>query len=237
MSADLQELEKRLGHTFADRGLLVRALTHRSFSSEQRQSTPALNNEQFEFFGDAILGFLVSECLVLRRPGHLEGKLSKLKHRLVSADRLYQVAQALEIGRFLQLGRGEELGGGRLKQSLLADALEAIMAALYFDGGMGIVRTFVSNHVVGLELDDVALDVETLNYRGELEERAQMAHLPKPQYHTVEEIGPGHAKTFEVEVRCGDLYSGRGLGPTKKSASQKAARVVLDQFDLAKIGA
>src|SRR5687767_5054629 len=149
MPADLQELEARLGHVFRNRDLLVRALTHRSFSSERKVPEQHPDNEQLEFFGDAILGFLVSECLVTLLPAAPEGQLSKLKNRLVSADRLYEAAQRLELGAFLNLGRGEEMGGGRLKRSLLADALEAVIAALYLDGSLSAARELVTRYVIG----------------------------------------------------------------------------------------
>jgi ribonuclease III len=230
MPADLQELEGRLGHVFRNRDLLVRALTHRSFSSERKVPEQHPDNEQLEFFGDAILGFLVSECLVTLLPAAPEGQLSKLKNRLVSADRLYEAAQRLELGAFLNLGRGEEMGGGRLKRSLLADALEAVIAALYLDGSLSAARELVTRYVIGDQASS-APELQNVNYKGELEERVHVVHLPKPHYAIIEEMGPGHAKVFLVEATVGEAYAGRGVGSTKKAAAQQAAKSILDQMD------
>lgn len=233
MPADLQELEARLGHVFRNRDLLVRALTHRSFSSERKSPEQHPDNEQLEFFGDAILGFIVSEVLVSLLPGAPEGRLSKLKNRLVSADRLHESAQGLELGSFLNLGRGEEMGGGRHKRSLLADALEAIIAAVYLDAGVPAARDIVSRHVIGSDLGAATPDLQNVNYKGELEERVHIVHLPKPRYMVVEETGPGHAKMFIIEAKVGDAYSGRGTGTTKKAAAQGAAKAILEQMEAA----
>jgi ribonuclease-3 len=230
MPADLQELETRLDHVFSGRDLLVRALTHRSFIAEQR-AEPALrglDNEQLEFLGDAILGFIVAEWLVKQFPADREGRLSKLKHHLVSADRLYEVALSLELGDFLNLGRGEELSGGRRKKSLLANAVEAVIAALYLDGGMEPARRFIVDRLIARTLEQ-ELDAQLFNYKGALEERAKAEHLSGPQYVTIEESGPGHAKTFVVEARVGEIRS-RGAGPSKKAAAQKAAKGILDRI-------
>lgn len=230
-AADLQELEARLGYTFDNRSLLVRALTHRSFSFDNKlgESTSP-DNEQLEFLGDSILGFLISESLVLRHEAWPEGRLSKAKAHLVSATHLHRVAQALGLGDFLQLGRSEEMSGGRQKKMLLANALEAIIAALHIDGGLDVVRTFVIGNVLGNGVGDLVEDQET-NYKSALQERAQAVRLPQPHYAIVEETGPGHAKTFVVEARIGSAYRRLGSGPSKKSAAQKAAKAILDEMD------
>src|SRR5712692_11026702 len=151
MSADLGVLENALGHTFRDRELLDRALTHKSRIYEKPADAPSSSdNEQLEFLGDAILGFVVSESLVRRHSSFPEGRLSKLKAHLVSAARLHEVAQSLGLGEYLFLGRGEELSGGREKKALLSDALEALIAALYLDAGIDAARAFIETHVVGL---------------------------------------------------------------------------------------
>src|SRR5580700_9057843 len=150
MNADLAVLEKALGHTFRSRELLERALTHKSRIYEQTvEGNPSGDNEQLEFLGDAILGFVVSECLVRRFPSFPEGRLSKLKAHLVSAARLYEVAQALALGEYLYLGRGEEMSGGREKKALLSDAVEALIAALYLDAGLETARQFIEAKVLG----------------------------------------------------------------------------------------
>src|ERR1700733_1912568 len=150
MNADLGNLEKALGHTFLDRELLERALTHKSRVYEKSaEGQTSTDNEQLEFLGDAILGFVVSECLVRRYASSPEGRLSKLKAHLVSAARLHEVAQELGLGEYLILGRGEEMSGGREKKALLSDAVEALIAALYIDAGLEAARAFIEDRVVG----------------------------------------------------------------------------------------
>jgi ribonuclease III len=230
MAADPQDLEAKLGYTFRDRDLLVRALTHRSYSSETKLLRFQPDNEQLEFFGDAILGFIVSEILVSRYPTLPEGRLSRAKGYLVSARWLHQVAQNLGLGEYLQLGRGEERGGGRVKASLLANAIEAVIAALYLDGGVEPARGFVETWIYTDELAG-GFDAETMNYKGRLWERAGADKLPRPEYIVVETTGPAHAPSFRVEARLGDQYTGQGRGPSKKAAEQHAARALLESMD------
>lgn len=232
MPVDAAVLEAALGHRFEDRNLLLRALTHRSHASERRSlGDEARDNEQLEFLGDAVLGFIVSEWLVERYPDFPEGRLSVLRASLVSAVRLHETAQALELGHFLQLGRGEEKGGGRLKNRLLANAVEALIAALYLDGGMGAARSFVLAHVAGAFDADVVAVEGHINYKGPLQERAQELGLPQPRYAIVDSSGPDHAKCFTVEVRIGEQMVGRGEGSSKKVAGQNAARALLNKLD------
>ena len=225
MPADLQDLEAKLGHVFRDRSLLVRALTHKSYTSESRPTDIHADNEQLEFFGDSILGFIVSEALVSNFPTLPEGRLSRGKSHLVSARWLYQVAGRLGLGEFLQLGRGEERGGGRVKPSLLANALEAVIAALYLDAGMDVARRFVLEQVYAEP------EVGNLNFKGELWERAGAGKLPKPEYIVLQTSGPAHAPSFVVEARVGSLYTGRGEGQSKKAAEQNAARALLESMN------
>src|SRR5512144_1251791 len=175
MPADLGALEAAIGHVFRDRELFQRALTHKSRMHERPGETPSTgDNEQLEFLGDAILGFVVSECLVRRFAAAPEGRLSKLKAHLVSAARLYEVAQTLAIGDFLFLGRGEEMSGGRAKKALLADAMEALIAAMYLDAGddgMSGARTFIETHVVGsFTVKEGSVDGAVEDYKSALQE-------------------------------------------------------------------
>jgi ribonuclease-3 len=224
-----RELEEVLGYHFKNSELLQCALTHKSSVYEKHSEGRLADNEQFEFLGDAVLGFLASDILLARHPTYPEGRLSKLKAQLVSATHLHEVALRLEIGRHLVLGRGEELSGGREKKALLADALEALIAAMYLDGGIEAVRSFVARHVVG---DAPAPDagMEVTDYKSALQEMAQALKLPQPRYSIVEERGPEHSKTFLVEVRVGPDWSSRAEGLSKKSAGQKAAQDVLQQL-------
>ncbi len=230
MRADLETLEGALGYSFKDHKLLERALTHKSRVYEKNLQSVLDDNEQLEFLGDAILGFIVSELLVARHADYPEGRLSKLKAHLVSASHLYEVAQSLNLGDHLLLGRGEELSGGRLKPALLANAMEAIIAAIYLDGGVDAVRDLITSHIVGeFEPRDQNSD-KLLDYKSALQEMTQALKLPQPRYSIIEERGPEHAKTFLVEVRVGREWISQAEGMSKKSAGQKAAQQVLQQL-------
>jgi ribonuclease-3 len=227
--AELTVLEGALGHRFADRMLLDRALTHKSRAHERATVVSAdSDNEQLEFLGDAILGFVVSACLVRQFPDAEEGRLSKMKAHLVSAAHLHGVAQEMALGDYLYLGKGEEMSGGRAKKTLLADALEALIAAMYLDGGMDPARAFVERVVVGgFTLSQENVDSSVRDYKSALQEAAQTLGLPPPRYSTAQEDGPEHSKTFTVEVRIGTSWIARAQGPSKKAAGQKAAEQIL----------
>ena len=228
---DLAVLEQSLGYAFRDRELLVRALTHKSSVYEKNPASIALSdNEQLEFLGDSILGFVISEHLMRRFPTLPEGRLSKFKAHLVSSTHLYGVAQRLELGDQLILGRGEEMSGGRLKRALLADAFEAIIAAVYLDGGLEASRVFVERFVPMDPGDDGSNEITLADYKSALQEKAQAMRLPQPRYSIITEDGPEHAKMFTVEVRVGTVQS-RAQGSSKKAAGQKAAQLVLEQLD------
>jgi ribonuclease-3 len=230
MRSDLEALEEAAGHRFADRSLLVRALTHSSHAYEKSQE-PLSDNEQLEFLGDAVLGFLISESLVLRYPSFREGRLSILKNFLVSATHLHEIAQAVNLGEFLLLGRGEELSGGRGKKGLLADAVEALIAAIYLDGGVDAAREFVVGRVLGGGAEvERTLEAPFTNFKGALQEAARTMNLPAPRYTVVSEQGPPHARRFLVEVRVGADLSAQAEGESKKAAGQLAAQVVLRQL-------
>ncbi|HEY6390719.1 MAG TPA: ribonuclease III [Bryobacteraceae bacterium] len=226
---DLDILEGVLGHRFGNRELLERALTHKSCGSEKSPEEPTADNEQLEFLGDAILGFVVSETLVARNPTFPEGRLSKLKAHLVSAAHLHEVALQAQLGAYLILGRGEEMSGGRRKKTLLANALEAVIAALYLDGGLEPASSFIVKRVVG---DAPAPDeaAKVFDYKSALQEMAQALKLPQPRYATVDERGPEHTKTFLVEVRVGRDWVSQAEGMSKKSAGQRAAQLILQQL-------
>lgn len=232
-AADLQELEAKLGHTFRDRSLLVRALTHKSYSSEAPAELASCDNEQLEFFGDSILGFLVSEMLITEFAKLPEGELSRAKSYLVSARWLHQVARRMDLGDYLNLGKGEEHSGGRVKPSLLSNAIEALIAALYLDAGIDKARAFVTEHVYSSETLHAAEQGEHTNFKGELWEKAGAEKLPRPEYRVVQTSGPAHAPNFVVEARLGKLFTGIGEGPSKKVAEQHAARALLDAMNAA----
>lgn len=232
MRTDLADLESALGYEFRDRSLLVRALTHKSRAYEDGSpGKPTFDNEQLEFLGDAVLGFLVSDWLVRRYPGHPEGRLSKLKAHLVSATHLFDVAQRISLGSYLLLGRGEEMSGGRDKKALLGDALEAVLAAVYCDGGVECAREFIERLVLANpEQYEQHADFQVPDYKSALKDLAQSMGLPRPAYTIVSESGPEHSKTFTIEVRIGEEFFGRGDGPSKKAAGQCAAQMILGQI-------
>jgi len=237
MRAELESLECRINYRFADPALLVRALTHSSHANEARTdpASPRIDNEQLEFLGDSILGFLVAEALMTRFPEYREGELSRLKAHLVSAAHLYGVARRLNLGSHLELGRSEEMSGGRNKKTLLVDGLEAVIAAVYLDGGMEPVRRLVAAHVLDAPHDEFELSGEDrlpglTNFKSALQELAQARKLPHPRYVIVRERGPEHSKTFTVEVRVGPEWTAQAEGRTKKIAAQRAARGVYERL-------
>src|SRR6184192_2355239 len=210
-SREITALEDVLGHRFAHPELLDQALTHSSQAREMeaarapdRVSDRVSDNEQLEFLGDAVLGFVTTQELFHRFPHFREGELSKMRAHLVSERHLILVAQQLELGQYLRLGRGEEKSGGRNKTALLVDALEAILAAIYLDGGMETARSLVLRHIVTPELERIALNGNSLpsnDYKSALQEKLQAIGRPQPSYVLVKEQGPEHSKTFTVEAR------------------------------------
>ncbi len=222
-----EELEAKIGHHFHKMELLERAMTHSSCANELGLAT---DNEQFEFLGDSILGFIISDRLVQHFPELNEGKLSKLKSFLVSAKNLYQVAEGLELGKYLRLGRGEEKTGGRVKHALLVDALEALIAAVYVDGGFQtaarFVDEFVFKHVQKIDLEML----ELTDPKSALQEKLQALKRTPAEYSVIRETGPDHCKVFTVEVRVGNEYRGVAEGLSKKMAEQEAARLALRHF-------
>lgn len=243
MRADLERFQEALGHQFADPALLRRALSHSSHAHEHTTpgTEPLADNEQLEFLGDSVLGFVISEELVARFPSYSEGKLSKLRAHLVSANHLYKTAVHLSLGEYLLLGRGEEMTGGRTKKTLLANALEALIAAVYLDGGLDAARRFVHRFVlhdggVRDSVDEI-LEKPLTDFKSALQELAQSRRLPAPHYVIVHEEGPHHEKTFTVEVRVGRSWVARGNGLSKKSAAQHAARLLLERVQREDSGA
>ncbi len=231
MLSEIAALEAALGYEFRNREPLLRALTHKSRAYEQ--PTPGddhADNEQLEFLGDAVLGFVVSDILLKNFPSYREGQLTKLRAQLVSEAHLHEVAQTLHLGDYLLLGRGEEMSGGRAKKALLADAVEAVIAALYLDGGIEQARRFIERCVVGDVSELLTMVPGVTDYKSALQQVAQGLRLPMPRYTIVDSDGPEHAKTFTVEARVGTDFVGRADGPSKKVASQRAARIILDQL-------
>jgi ribonuclease-3 len=230
--ASRAELEDVLSYHFSDPELLGRALTHRSWAHEQvppgsEDQARRLHNEVLEFIGDSVLGLVVADYLFQSYPDVTEGELSRMKHALVSAGTLACAAERLALGQFMRVGRGEEKSGGRLKRALLADAFEAVLGAVYLDGGFESARDFVYHALAGeLERTDperaAAADFKTL-----LQERLQAQHLCAPQYSVIETAGPPHRRLFHVEVSW-EGGSVRAEGHTIKAAEVAAARLALE---------
>ena len=231
------------GYTFKDPALLTLALTHSSLAYESNpdgQHDPSRDNEQLEFIGDAVLGMLVAEALYRRFPASREGDLTRMRSSLVSARNLAQVAQRIELGPMLRLGRGEEHSGGQRKPALLANALEAVIAAMYLDGGLAPARSFIRRYIVDPAEDtlfNVLRSAEPFSgaigdYKSALQERLQATGAGQPQYILTDQSGPDHQKRFRIEVRIADIAAAAGHrtlaeaeGTTKKQAQQEAARL------------
>jgi ribonuclease III len=228
--AEIAELESLLGHKFCDPLRLLQALMHSSRIPERAADEPCESNEKLEFLGDAVLELIVSEELVREFPDWSEGQLSKSRARLVNATAISFSAQRLGIGKYLRLGRGEEKTGGRNKPALLADAYEALIAAVYLDGGLEAARGFVRRSLVE---GAIAVEAERLghtDHKSALQEYLQSRGMAPGTYHVIAESGPDHQKTFRVEVRIGGQVTAMGSGRTKKEAEQSAAIAALIQL-------
>jgi len=222
-------LEERLGHPFRDPHLLVRALTHRSAAREQGLP-PEETNERLEFLGDAVIQLIVSDLLVARHPRATEGDLSRWRARLVCQPSLAAAATALGLGDDLHLGEGEARSGGRQKESLLCAVYEAVVGALYLDGGMEAARRLVHLHLAGGAADPEALE-SGWDAKGRLQEVTQGRYRLLPRYEVVEASGPDHAPHFRVAVWLGERHLGDGDGGSKKGAEQAAAARALEALE------
>lgn len=224
---EFEDLEQALDYRFRDRGLLEHALTHTSRANEDVSGGVA-DNESLEFLGDAVLGFVVSDMLFQRFPHYTEGQKSKMKAALVSTASLAQLAERLNLGDHLLLGRGEEKTGGRRKQALLADGFEALLAAIYLDGGIEQARAFIVNSVGDLVDEIEHPNFVARDFKSALQERLQSEGLPLPEYRVAGERGPDHRKLFDVELRVQGNVIAQASGRSKKEAEQQAAKVALE---------
>ncbi len=263
LAADLAELEAALGHHFAVPELLVRALTHRSLANEQAaleaqqdhraggeravatsigeiSLTDAGNNERLEFLGDAVIGLVVAESLFLGHPDWHEGELTRVRAQLVSRQHMARVAEAIGLGRHLRLSKGEDKSGLRRKSTVLSNTMEAVIGAMFLDGGLDPVRAIARRQVLGETADQLAQELRSGaalgNYKSALQEHLQAVRAGTPVYRVKSESGPGHRKRFLIEVRL-KMETGepgkplaRGVGSTKKRAEQDAARRALERL-------
>ena len=232
MSGILEEAQQTIQYSFNRTGLLEEALTHKSHL-QGKQDRLLKDNERLEFLGDAVLNLVVSEYLVQTYPALTEGYLSQTRANLVRQFSLAQAARRLRLGEFLRLGKGEERTQGREKSSLLANALEAVIAAIYLDGGLNPARSFV---LMALQEDLVVLGqthqfAGRQDYKSQLQEWCQRIFSEIPEYRLIKELGPDHEKVFDVEVSIKGTILGRGTGHSKKLAEQNAAKQALIRFN------
>lgn len=223
----ISELEKKLGYVFKDKSFLVRALIHTSYANEMHERKIG-SNERFEFIGDSVLNYIMSTTLYRFFPEANEGFLSKVRSFLVSTETIYEIASKFELGKYLILGKGEKKSGGNRKKNLVVDSFEAVVAAIFFDGGLKSVRKIV------LKLYKKKLHLlrngESLSfdYKSKLQEFLARTRKKSPEYVLLDEKGPDHAKTFKIQVKIGSESYGIGMGHSKKEAQQIAAKNTLD---------
>ncbi len=223
---EIKKLEKIISYEFKNLGLLDQALTHKSYIHEYSLPSSA-SNERLEFLGDAVLGLIIGHKLVSTYPGHSEGGLSILKAAVVNEQQLARVARELELGSYLLLGKGEEQTGGRQKDSLLADAYEALLGAIYLDGGIEKATTSVLLQFSGV-FQDLTEKGVAFDFKTRFQEITQDLFKITPNYSVVKEWGPDHEKSFEVQVSIKNKIYGSGLGKSKKEAEQKAAAEAIE---------
>ena len=221
----MEGLERKLNYRFRDRGLLSEALNHSSYANEHRNAHVS-SNERLEFLGDSVLGFVTAEFLFLEHPDMPEGDLTRIRAALVCEQSLYEVAKKLELGKYLKLGRGEEAGGGRHRTSILADATEAVFAAVYLDGGITEASALIHRVLLDVEREE-AVEERRRDHKTALQELVQRRANQELSYRMAGEQGPDHNKTFVAEVLLNGELVGSGTGHSKKEAEQAAAAAAL----------
>lgn len=222
----MKQLEEKLGYSFRDEALLVNALTHSSYANENREEGVP-SNERLEFLGDSVLGFVTAKHLYAMSPSLPEGKMTRLRAELVCEHSLYGVAKELNLGEYLRMGHGEEKSGGRQRASILADATEAVIAAIFLDGGMEPAAEFIERMVLSPEAVKAH---HATDYKTELQELVQQKAGQVLKYHEAGESGPDHDKLFLAEVSLNGQIIGKGSGRTKKEAEQAAACKALEKL-------
>ena len=221
----MDTLEQKLGYRFRDKGLLEHAMTHSSYANEHR-GAGLTSNERLEFLGDSVLGVVVADYLFHEHPDMPEGELTRTRAALVCEGSLYEVAKGLNLGRCLRLGKGEDAGGGRKRPSILADATEAMLAAVYLDGGMEAVRPIIRALILDKEREKSA----GRDYKTVLQELVQRRPGAAVSYRLARESGPDHCRSFEMEASVDGDVVGMGAGRTKKEAEQMAAKAALEKL-------
>ncbi len=221
-SIDLEPLQQALGYTFRDLRLLQCALTHPSYVNEHPENETG-DNQRLEFLGDAVLDFIAGAWIYRRYPDFHEGRMTRLRAALVCTNTLARFARQVRIGEALRLGHGEEEGGGREREANLCDAFEAVVGALYLDGGLAVVEAFIGPLIEPAAKETLAVEAD-MDAKSRLQEWSQAEMGITPRYRIAAEKGPDHAKTFEAEVLLDQKVAGRGMGRNKQAAEQAAAR-------------
>lgn len=234
-SAPMAELEKKIGYTFKNKSIIEEAITHSSYSNELSQKHISKKcNERLEFLGDSVLSIIVSEYLFDEYQFEPEGKLTNRRRELICEKALARYANSIDLGSFLMLGKGEDKNGGRTNKSILADAFEALLAAIYIDAeaqGKQKVKTFLMPFIKE-EIEVFAISGETIDYKTLLQQFTQQSDGELPEYVEISQSGPDHMKQFEVEVKLNNNIIGKGIGKTKKQAEQNAAEEACKLFEL-----
>lgn len=223
LSADLRDFSTRIGYKFTTPDLLIRALTHGSVSSETRP-----DNQRLEFLGDRVLGMVIAEALFLGDPSASEGQMAPRYNALVRKEACADVARQIDLGAVLKLGRSETLSGGRRKTALLGDAMEAVIAAVYLDGGYGAARTVIL-YLWGARVTDVKDDAR--DAKTAMQEWAQARGMAPPKYVEISRTGPDHAPIFTIEAQLEGVGEGRAKAPSKRAAEQVAAEILLEKLE------
>ena len=227
LEAHMKNLEEKLGYTFTNKELLAGALYHSSYANENR-GRGITSNERLEFLGDAVLGMVVADHLFRNHPDMPEGELTRTRAALVCEGSLVRVAEALSLGEYLKLGKGEEAGGGRNRPSIRADAVEAIIAAVYLDGGIGSARKIIQRFILSRNPGDVT---ENRDFKTALQELVQRGGAQELAYQLVGESGPDHDKRFAIQVSLNGKVIGHGEGRSKKEGEQMAAKEAIKNLE------
>ena len=228
---NIPAIEIKLGYNFRDRSLLTLAFIHRSYINENRAITH--HNERMEFLGDAVLGMLISDYLYRHLPSTPEGQLSYLRSRLVEASSCVNYVQSLNIAPYILLGKGERMNDGRGRDSILADLFEAIMGAIYLDGGLEAAKNFLFRNFTP-QIEEI-LKTPLRNWKALLQDYCQKKYQQTPTYYVLQASGPDHSKIFEISVLINQQELGRGKGASKKEAQQAAAADAISRFNLSEL--
>ena len=225
----MKTIEKNIHYTFKNQGLLKEALTHSSFSNERKENV-VHNNERLEFLGDAVLSIVISDYLFKNHVNLPEGELTKIRSKIVCESTLGECSKRIELGQFMFFGKGEEMTGGRKRTSILADALEALIAAIYLDGGLDAARSFIMVYMKDYIQNAINGKV-FLDYKTHLQEIVQIRKDNRIKYEIIGEEGPDHSKLFYTQVKLNDIVIGYGKGRSKKEAEQEAAKMAIEKVE------